>query len=195
MAVISDKIVKILTEFGMDTVPALQRSLKEKLSQKASKYGTRNSKTNSNLSDSIKFTFPKASGSISFVISMNEYGEAVDGGRVPDKKAGTSTDRTDALIDWAKTRGVAESFRKKDLTERLSRQSKTKSKKKLKKMPFDNAAKSIAYLVSMKLKKKGFEGNHFFSEVIKDGRVEELSKKLKEVIKSDIRIEVLTGLK
>ncbi len=195
---VSDQIVKVLTEFGKDTVPALQRSLKEKLSAKSSKYGSRRSKSNSDLSDSIRFTFPaKGDNTISFVLSMNEYGEAVDSGRVPDKKAGSSNERTVSLVDWAKTAGVAENFRKKDLATRLAAQgkSKNKNKKPLKKMPFENAAKAIAFLVGRKLKKHGFDGNNFFSEIIKDGRVEELSSKLKEIIKSEIRIEVISGLK
>lgn len=189
----SDKIVAILTEFGMNTVPDLQRSLKSKLMAKSSKYGTRRN-SSSDLANSIKFTFPKSSGSISFVISMNEYGEAIDSGR---KASGVSSEGQNSLMDWAKKQGVAEKLRKKDLETRLGRQSKSKrsNKKQLKKMPFERAAKSIAFLVARKLKKKGFEGNHFFSEIIRDGRVDELSAKLKEVIKSEIRIEVLTGLK
>jgi hypothetical protein len=190
---ITDEIVKVLTEFGKDTVPDLQRSLKSKLSAKSSKYGTRRN-SSSDLSNSIKFSFPKSSGSISFVLSMNEYGEAIDSGR---KAHGVSSEGQESLIDWAKKQGVAENYRKKDLETRLSKQGKStrKNKKKLVKMPFDKAAKTIAFLVARKLKKKGFEGNGFFSEIIKDGRVEELSAKLKEIIKSEIRIEVISGLK
>lgn len=189
---LSDKIVEVLTEFGMDTVPALQSSLKSKLSAKSAKYGTRRN-SSSDLANSIKFTFPKSSGSIVFVLSMNEYGLAIDGGR---KAAPVSSDGQESLQDWAKKQGVAESFRKKDLEARLGRQSKSKRKvkKSLKKMSFDRAAKTISFLVARKLKKKGFDGNGFFTEIIKDGRVEELGKKLKEVIKSEIKIEVLSEL-
>jgi hypothetical protein len=193
MSSISDQIVKVLTEFGKTTVPDLQSSLKSKLTAKSNKYGSRRN-SSSDLANSIKFSFPSSGGSISFVLSMNEYGEAIDSGRVA---AGVDAKGQENLIDWAKKHGIAENFRKKDLATRLANQrsGKGKSKKVLKKMPFENAAKAIAFLVGRKLKKKGFEGNGFFREIIKDGRVEELKLKLSEIIKSEIRIEVKSGLK
>lgn len=190
---VSDNIVKVLTEFGKDTVPALQSSLKSKLSQKASKYGTRRN-SSSDLANSIKFSFNNSTTSTTFILSMADYGDAVDGGR---KAAPVSEKGQKSLEDWAKKQGIAESLRKKDLETRLGRQSKSKRKikKDLKKMPFDRAAKAISFLVARKLKKHGFDGNNFFKEVMKDGRLEQLETKLKEVIKTDIKIELSNTFK
>lgn len=194
---VSDNIVKVLTEFGKQTVPDIRVSLKKKLYENAAKSKSRISRSESNLAPSIKFEFPEKGDKLTFVISMHEYGMALDGGRVADKVSSSSTKRTDDLIDWANAYGRAESYRIKDLATRLAKQgkSKIKNKKPLKKMPFDNAAKVVAYMVSMKLKKHGFDGNNFFKEVMKDGRLEQLETKLKEVIKTDIKIELSNTFK
>ena len=190
---LSDEIVKVLTEFGEKTVPDLQSSLKSRLTEKSNKYGTRRN-SSSRLANSIKFNFTNRADALVFTISMADYGKFVDGGRNP---GGVSEYGQKSIAEWSKKQGVAESYRKKDLETRLGRQSKSnrKNKKKLTKMPFDRAAKTIAFLVSRKLKKQGFEGNNFFRDIINDGRLDELNDKLREVIKNEIKIEILSELK
>lgn len=186
-----DDIINVLTEFGMETVPDLQTNLQKKLSAKSARYGTRG-QNKSRLSASIKFSFPKKTSNISFVLSMNEYGLILDSGR-----SSGGVESNAKIEEWANRYGVTESFRKKDLQSRLEQQGKNKTKRKkktLKKMPFERASKQIGFLVRRKLKEKGYDGNHFFSEIIKDGRVEFLKEKLSALIKKDVRIEILQAI-
>ena len=63
-------------------------------------------------------------------------------------------------------------------------------KKKLTKMPFERAAKIAGFLIARKLKNKALEPTNFFNEVINDGRLDELKSKLKELIKTDIVLNI-----
>jgi hypothetical protein len=57
-------------------------------------------------------------------------------------------------------------------------------------MPFDKASKSLAFLISRKIAKNGYKANHFFTEVINDGRQEILAQKIRQeygkVIKNNL---------
>ena len=54
-------------------------------------------------------------------------------------------------------------------------------------MPFDRAAKTLAFLISRKISKKGYKGNYFFTEVINDGRQEILAQQIRQQYGKEIK--------
>lgn len=185
-----DKIEDLLGEFGLSLVEDTRSSLQKKLDARAAKYGGR--KRTSKLWASVKDSVVYQSGKLTFKLTMNDYWAVVNDGR---KKAPVSKEGQSKLSEWSGVSGLAEKIRISDLAKRKENQAKSKLKKKksLKKMPFDIAKKSAAFLVARKLKNKVIEPTHFFDEVIEDGRLKELETKLTELIKNEIIIEIRNG--
>ena len=49
--------------------------------------------------------------------------------------------------------------------------------------------------LSKKIKEKGYEGNHFFDNVLKDGRIEKFTAYLMNQYKVDLQLEIVEPLK
>lgn len=180
---LSDEIVKLLEEFGESTKDDLQQSLRDK----GVTFGGQDSK----LSNSIKFDIIAQGNSVTFKLSMNDYSEFVDKGR---GKGGVSKPGQESISKWISRKGLVGKFANDTLQARLQKQAKNKTdrkKKTLKKPSFEKSLKALTYLVSRKLKQKGYEGNNFYSEVIEDGRLETLKTKLSEILKESVQIEII----
>lgn len=186
----------ILEAFGTKVVEDLRKSLSEKLQARAASYKSKYPGGSSNpgdsaLSASIKYLIVDSSEGIKLNVYLNDYWEAVDGGRKP---AGVSED---AKIDkWIKSRNLIPGFQNKNLADRLEKQSKntsTRKKKVLNKMKFADAVKAMDFLVRRKLKDKGYQGNQFFSSVLEDGRQQQLTKDIAAAMKKNIEIIIKTN--
>lgn len=188
---LADKIEDLLTKFGEDLLTDTRNSLKNKLDAKASKYKSR--KVNSRLSATMKPQTTYESGSITFRMYMNDYWDAVNSGRSPTEKSGDGSVKK-KIEEWIKTRGVAVKISKRKEAKLESLKSKGKLGKKIKKVykkqTYDEAVKAAAYGIAQKIHKDGYEGNNFFDEVIKDGRIEKLQSEITELVKDDIIIEI-----
>jgi hypothetical protein len=174
-----DKIEDLLTEFGKQLVIDTQKSLKSK---------QRDSSLNSRLSTSINPQTTYESGKIVFRLTMNDYWDAVNSGRDPTSKGGDGSLRKN-LIRWIKTRKL-----KVEISKRKEEKAKTlknkKVKKSYKKQTYETAVENLAFVIARKIHKDGYEGNHFFDEVINDGRIEKLQSEITELVKDDIIIEI-----
>lgn len=189
---LNDEIRKVLSEFGLKLTIDTKQSLKQKLDARASKYGGR--KRTSRLEASAKaLPVTYQGGVLTLKFEMNDYWDIVDGGR---KASNVSEDGQKKIADWSALSGLAEKIRISDLEARKQKQSLSKRKglKTLKKMPFDRAKKAAGYLVARSLKKKSIEPTNFFTDVINDGRLDELKDKLKELVKAEIKIEISNGI-
>ena len=185
---ISNDIEKVLNDFGLKLVIDTKSNLKKKLDERAARHGGKSVK--SRLEQSVNSEIVYSNGSINLIVKMNDYWNIVDGGR---NASNVSAEGQAKIAEWSATRGVAEKIRISDLQNRLQKQSLSKHKdklKKLKKMPFERAKKAAGFLIARSLKKKNLEPTNFFSEVIKDGRVDELYAALTEIFATDINIEI-----
>lgn len=186
---ISNDIEKVLNDFGLKLVIDTKSNLKKKLDERAARHGGKSVK--SRLEQSVNSEIVYSNGSINLIVKMNDYWNIVDGGR---NASNVSAEGQAKIAEWSATRGVAEKIRISDLQARLQKQSLSKHKdklKKLKKMPFERAKKvSASFLIARSLKKKNLEPTNFFSEVIKDGRVDELYSALTDIFATDINIEI-----
>lgn len=164
----------ILDDFGNKLVEDLKQSLRKK--------GVTYRNQDSRLAANIRFrTIPK-DNSVVFQLLMPDYAEIRDKGRKP---GAVSEEGKKKIGEWGNRKGVIGNFAKSQLEIRQKKQNEAKARnknrkawKRLKAMPFNKAKEAFAYVVSRKIERKGYKGNKFFTDVITDGRVDELKKDL-----------------
>ena len=169
---LNKQIQKELDKFGTEFVTDLRDNLLSK----------ERSNTKSKLSNSIKTlgtTFKD--GTFTLKISLNDYYNFVDEGR---GKGGVSKEGQEKIGEWGASRGYIGKFQKEQVV-------KGQRQVRKKKLTFEKAKKQFIFLVSRKIRMKGYKGNNFYSEVVEDGRFDTLSKQLSDIIGKTIVIEVV----
>jgi hypothetical protein len=161
----------ILDEFGNKLIKDLQ----DKLVEKGVEYDEQASK----LAASMKLRY--SSGVLQMNVVMNDYWRVLNDGR----GAGKSMPPIEPIKNWIKRKGI---FLGISLKTKRKIGSVEKSKRKvLKKKTYDEKLTSTAFAISKSIGKKGFDGNHFFDEVLKDGRLEKLNKDILEATGKEVR--------
>ena len=181
---IDNGIKDLLNEFGLNLVNDLRKSLKSKQRDKA---------LISNLDRSIKPETKFANGNLYFTLTMNDYWDAVNSGREPTSGSGDGALKRN-LIRWVKTRKLKVVIAKRRESKAKSLKDK-KEKKAYKQETFDQAVEKVAYVIARKIHKDGYEGNHFFDEIIKDGRIEQLKEDIAKLMKTEITIDIQQAVK
>lgn len=170
--------MRALDNFIIKLKKDTQASLAKQERLKAAKYNS-SVNGNSRLWGTIKTKSTVNSASM----LMQDYWKYVNFGRKP----GSVSERGKFKIeDWIKRKGLNPSKVIDDMKAKtLGRQPKNKT-------PFIQAKKQLAFIVSRKIKVKGYEGNEFYSDVINDGRVDQLNKEVGKEVKIDI-VNILNG--
>jgi hypothetical protein len=176
---IDNGIKDLLNEFGLNLVNDLRKSLKSKQRDKA---------LISNLDRSINPSTKFSNGSLFFTLEMNDYWDAVNSGRGPTTKSGDGSLRKN-LIRWIKTRKLKIEVSKRKQAKASTLKNK-KVKKTYKKQTFDEAVEAASYAIAKKIHKEGYEGNHFYDEVIKDGRIDKLKEDIAKLINTEIIVDI-----
>ena len=169
---LNKQIQKELDRFGTEFVTDLRTNLLSK----------ERSNTKSKLSASIKSlgsTFKD--DSFTLKIQINDYYKFVDEGR---GKGGVSKEGQEKIGEWGASRGYIGKFQKEKIV-------KGERQVRKKKLTFEKAKKQFIFLVSRKIRMKGYEGNNFYSEIVEDGRFDKLSKQLSDIIGKEIVIEIV----
>lgn len=170
--------MRALDNFIIKLKKDTQASLSKQERIKSAKYGSSNN-GNSRLWGTIK---TKSDGNSASML-MQDYWKWVNFGRKP----GSVSEKGKLNIEsWVARKGLNPSKIIDDMrTKKLGRQpSKT--------TPFNKAKKQLAFIVSRKIKVKGYEGNNFYSSVINDGRLDTLNSEVGKEIKLDI-VNILNG--
>lgn len=169
---LSKQIIKTLNDFGKSFVTDLRDNLLSK----------EKSNTKSKLSGSIKqVNTVFKDDTFTLKIELNDYYKYVDKGR---NKGGVSKEGQEKIGEWGASRGYIGKFQ----TERIVKGERQVRKKKL---SFEKAKKQFIYLVSRKIKMKGYKGNNFYSEIAEDGRFELLTKQLSDLLSKNIVVEIV----
>lgn len=189
---IDKEIIQILSDFNEQLVKDTRISLQKKLDAKASEYKSR--KVQSRLFASVNA--PPAEykgGGIYSKLVMNDYWGAINDGRSPTVKSGDGSLKKN-LIKWIKSRQIKVVISKRKEAKLESLKTKGKLGKKIKKaykqQTLEQAIEAAAYGMAQKIHKDGYEGNHFFDEVIKDGRLDKLKEDIAKVVKTEIIVDV-----
>jgi hypothetical protein len=181
---IDNGIKDLLNEFGLNLVNDLRKSLKSKQRDKA---------LISNLDRSINPSTKFADGNLVFTLTMNDYWDAVNSGRRPTSGGGDGALKRN-LIRWVKTRKLKVEISKRKASKAKNLKDK-KEKKAYKQETFDQAVERVAYVIARKIHKDGYEGNHFYDEVIKDGRIDKLKEDIGKLINTEITIDIQQAVK
>lgn len=181
-------VQEILDDFGVKLVTDVRTSLEQKQKEKASRYGSPYN-SNSKLAASINFTIKNTSGSIVFEFKMADYFEFVDRGR---GAGNVSKDGQSSIYKWIRNKGIDPRPIIQGMIDKQKMKNPPKKKRnvkrKAKKLTYDNARKQFTFLVSRKLKNKGYDGNFFYSEIILDGRLEKLQEDIKLAMNEEVEI-------
>lgn len=141
----------------------------------------------SKLSAKMRFEIKQDGENIELKFLMPSYGYYVNKGREPGP---VSKEGQASISDWVKPKGIVGKFQTDDLAKRLSAH-KT-HRKSLKKLQFDKAVKVLTYLISRKLKAKGYKATHFIDDVVNDGRIKAFGDALSVILKKQIIVSVNT---
>lgn len=177
----------IIDKWGLEFVTELKANLKNA--------GVTYAKgSEGRLAASIKYEIKYTAKGLTFELSMADEWYWTDKGR---KAGNVSKGGQEKIGEWAARKGIVEPFRIDQLAKRRELQSKSNSgrkRKTLKKMPFDLAKKSLAFVISRSIrlhgysKKTGYKGTKFYSSVI-EKKKEQLTELLKEFYKKEIVIQ------
>jgi len=154
---------RVLAAFGIKLKKDLQAKLLEKEKEKAAKYG-RSANTNSRLWGSIKVSYDDPSDPTKLTLTMNDYWYWVDKGRKPGSVASNAD-----INSWIKRKNI----NPVRIIEEMRFKSGIKANKKI---SFPKALEQFSFITRRKIKRVGFEANHFFDEIINDGRLLQLRK-------------------
>jgi hypothetical protein len=182
---LGDEIDKILADFAEKTINDVRANLDEVVN-----YGGQSSK----LSKNVTYIPPRnVNGAIVLQVTMPEYGFILDKGR----GAGNVSKEGIASIEkWIVRRGL-----KPKMSEARTKMSKDrKVAKPIKTQNREKAVKQFAFAIARKIQKKGhsqpYKDNKlgFWSKVINDGRLDELTARISEVLKTEVIIEINNGI-
>jgi len=172
---------EILESFGVELVQDLQKSLVDK-------GVTFTGGGASKLSGRIRYEIKQNSDSVVFNLIMPDYSEFVDKGRNPGS---VSREGQRSISEWAKRKGIVGKFQNENLATRKKAQENARRKiKTLQKLPFDKALKALTFLVAIKVRKQGYKGNNFYSDVVNDGRIQAFQDQLTAAFKQKVLIEI-----
>ena len=180
---IATEVEEILNDYGERVVAALKDNLV--FDKKTASGG---------LSDSIKFVIKFIGTEYVFELYLADYYKWVDKGRGPTRSGGGAKGQP---LDWSKP-----SLRKKILEWMMYKRitpsaaegyGKNKSAGKVSLASDIKAARSMAYLISRKIHKEGYEGSGFFSKVFEPGgpgSIANLEAQLSQAIGKAIKVEL-----
>lgn len=155
--------------------------LKEDIQQKLRDEGVEYDGQDSRLSASIVFRFND--NNAQFNLSMNDYWEALNDGRGPNK----TPPPISPLENWIKRKSITLKVSTKRQTISKSLKNK-KIKKAFKQQSRVMAIRSAAFAMSKSIGIKGFKGNHFADEILNDGRLDVLQDLVSEFFNTQITV-------
>ena len=182
---LGDEIDRILVEFGETTVNDVRANLDAVVT-----FGGQSSR----LSQKINYIPPRNSnGGIVLQVTMPEYGFVLDQGR---GAGNVSREGIASIEKWIVRRGL-----KPKMSEAKTKMSKDrKASKPIKIANREKAVKQFAFAIARKIQKDGHSQPYkdkklgFWSKVINDGRLDELTKRISEVLKTEVIIEINNGI-
>jgi len=174
----NEGINRILSNFGITLKKDLQKSLVKKGREKAAKYGSVPN-DNTNLGDSIRPEIIETESGLIFNLNIADYYKWVDGGRKATSNSGNGQLKKNLAI-WMRQKGINPS----KIIQKISG-SKTA-------LPFEKAQEQLSFLIARKIHRQGYKGNKFFTEVLQDGRLNDLEEDLKKETGKQIKI-ILNG--
>lgn len=185
-------IKNVLDEFGTNLVKDVQKSLIKKGVET-------NAGQISKLGNSVRFVYKDKESVPTLQLVMSDYWNYVEKGR---EEGGMPP--VDVIKKWLKRKAIDPrkilidvALRRKSISKENSRKRKTLKKKAP--LNYEKALTQVGWMYAKAIAKKGtikrfgYNGAHFLEPVIKDGRVDKLKLELSNILKKDIKIELIDG--
>lgn len=171
---------RTLAIFGIKLKKDVLASLLKEEQKKAAKYG-RSANGNSRISGSVNVSFDNPSDPDTLTLTMADYWYWIDKGRRP----GGVAKKAD-IAGWIRRKALnpAVIIKEMELKSGIVRK---------KPLSFIKATEQFSFIVRRSLKRKGYDGNEFYSKVINDGRLDKLRKDLANEYRKDIKIIITNG--
>lgn len=170
---LKEDIDKIIIPFG----DALANDLKSSLELALHDGGSRNVQESS-VTFQPKYTVTNDSVSVQ-IVTEQEHWFYIENGRKPGKMPPPNK----LGKEW-------QSSQKIDPRKVIAEIQIKTGKKPSKKLSFDKATKQLSFLIARSIGKKGFKPRPFIDRVLKDGRIDKLTKDISQVLKKDITIQL-----
>ena len=171
---LKEDIDKIIIPFG----DALANDLKSSLELALHDGGSRNVQESS-VTFQPKYTVTNDSVSVQ-IVTEQEHWFYIENGRKPGKMPPPNK----LGKEW-------QSSQKIDPRKVIAEIQIKTGKKTSKKLSFDKATKQLSFLIARSIGKKGFKPRPFIDRVLKDGRIDKLTKDISQVLKKDITIQLV----
>lgn len=174
---VKSKTKDLLTEFGKELSVDLEESL-----LKALKDGGRKNPQTTKLNFKEK-AYIDGEGVSMDIIASGEYWKFIESGR----KKGARRIPADVVgKKWQGANGIDP--RKVLIQLRLKRNSKLKISKRS--LNYDKAARSLSFIIQRSIFNKGIRPKPFVDRVVKDGRIDVLKERLREVLGPAYKLEI-----
>lgn len=171
---------RTLAIFGIKLKKDVLASITKAEQTKAAKFG-RSANGNSRISGTVKISFDNPQDPNTLILSMADYWYWLDKGRKPGRVA----EKAD-IAGWIKRKGLNPQVILKQIDAKAGIVRK-------KERSFPEAVKQFDFIARRSIRKKGFQANHFYSDVINDGRLVQLRKDLAIEFKKEINIIITDG--
>lgn len=177
MATEFELVVKVLEDFGIDTVARLRASIDAK---KVSASG--------NMRQSLDYKVLKSQDFTKFTLDFGKatYATQIDKGRGPTKRGGNGAvyRNITGLQGWISRKGIAPPMT-------VTYKKRTKEGIKIVAKTFKDikeANENLAFMIARKIHRKGFKATHFYSEVVTPQLLDKLKTDIRDAFKKDITI-------
>lgn len=180
---ITDQAKMMLEEFGVQLQTDLIESLKKN-------QHTGSGGQSSKLAGTMQYTVFGKEQSLFFEFSMADYGNYIDAGTRGAKVRGTGGKKMkDSILEWMEGKNMTGNFALNIYRSKLKNPNKSK-------VSFEKAENSLAWAIKKKINKKGiikrfgYKGSNWFSDVINDGRIDKLADNLSELFGREVVINL-----
>jgi len=175
-------VVKVLEDFGIDTVARLRASIDAK------KVGA-----SGNMRQALDYYVLKTEDFTQFRLNFTDgykykapYAAQVDKGRGPTKRGGSGKvyRSITGTYGWISQKGI-----QPDMT--ITYKKRTKEGIKIVAKTFKDikeANENLAFMIARKIHRKGFKASHFYSEVVTPQLLDKLKTDIRDAFKKDITI-------
>lgn len=177
----AEPIINILTEWGKLIVDDTKKAINEAVEYESGQ--------ESDLAGSVNYKVLRTSQGFTFQLTMADYWKYVEKGRKKGVK-GVPTEKIGKV--WQNSHNINAAQVIQEIT--IKANAKRGIKSKPKRLAYDKAAKTLAFLIQRSIKKKGIKPRPFMSKAIKPERLEQLKEMLAPVMKQQFLLDIKSAL-
>lgn len=175
---LENKIIEVFSRWGDKLEADMKKAIHDAV-------GVHGGGQETALEGSVNYKVLNSAGTITFQLSMNDYWKYVEKGR---RKGARGVPLDVIGKQWQNKKGINAAQVIREIT--IKSNAKKGIKSNPKKLNYDKAAKSLAFIIQRSIKRKGIEPRPFIDKVITKERILELKQMLAPVIKNQFILDI-----